>query len=54
MNFRDKDKMVSIKLFKQLKALERKEKLVAFSLMLDEVSKRINMPIKRRMRRSNV
>lgn len=53
MKISDRDKM-SAKLWKQMKALERKEKHLLFGQMLDEVAKRINQPIRRRMRRSNV
>jgi hypothetical protein len=49
----DKSKM-SLKLWKKLKALERKEKHVQFGQMLDQISIQINAPIKRRTRRSNV
>lgn len=43
--------VLSTKLAKQLKALERKPEHVSFGDMLDEVAKRINTPIQRRVRK---
>lgn len=45
------NKTLSLKLQKQLKALERSENHVAFGVMLDEIGFRINEPKKRRQRR---
>lgn len=50
MRLTDKDKM-SVKLWKQLKALERKEKAVLFGFTLDEVAQRVNTPKKQRVRK---
>jgi hypothetical protein len=43
--------VMSLKLRKQLKALERKEKHVFFGIMLEEVAQRINTPKQRRNRK---
>lgn len=43
--------IMSLKLRKQLKELERKEKHVKFGLMLDEVAQRVITPKQRRQRR---